>query len=1115
MKLFWPYYLLRVGAVAWCLVGEPALAEEAARSRIAPILGHTAQVSSVTFSPEGDRLASASWDTTIKLWDVATGALLRTFEGHRSTVSSVAFSPDGSRILSGAGEPSSSARVGPFPTERDNSSDMRLWDVTTGALIRIFKGHANRVEAVAFSPDGKRILSGSLDRSLKLWSIETGTVLRTFVGHRGAVTSAAFSADGTRILSGSVDKTIKLWDAKTGGLVHTFEGDSATVSTDGKQILSRTSDSTIKLFDVATGALLRTLQVHSTEAWIAYSPDGAMFLSASNNSINLWDVATGTLVRTFDAHSSFVDSAVFSPNGAQIASGSDDNTVKLWNVALGTVTRTFATFEGNGGPINSVAFSPSGAVLLSGSGSMGRDSGMKLWDAATGVLVRTAEQHQEAVRSVAFSPDGERILSTSDRMKLWDARSGALLHTFDEDNLTVQTAMFSPDGTRILRAQDNVMQLREISTGSIVRSFASTGDHWVRSVAISPDGARVLSGGGEPPRASAPEIDRNADMKLWDAGSGALLRTFKGHTKPVSSVAFSPDGSRVLSGSLDGTIRLWDQHKDTPVRIYRGHLGAVTSVAFSPNGSQILSGSFDRTIKLWDIASGTAVRSFEGHAEVVNSVAFSRDGTRVLSGGDDQTLRIWSVETGRLIVTLFSGDNDEWLALTPEGFFAGSPNGGANLSVVRGLHATTIDQVRQSLFNPDLVREALAGDPSGEVRKATSIMSLDRVIDSGPAPQVEIAPHSLPFNTIGKDLVQLSARIIDRGKGIGRIEWRTNGVTVGVATAPTNAGSIYEVRQTLALDVGAKKIDVVAYNARNLLASLPARTTITYAGAGNQTKPKLHILAIGINAYSDRGWSPVDQPETLFFPALSLAIKDATAFGDSMKRAATGLYDQVKLTTLLDNDATRGKLSMAIDKLAVDIRPSDTFILFAAAHGKSEAGRFYLIPQDYDGGPDPTALAARAIDQTMLQDWLANRIKAKRAIVLLDTCESGALVGGHTHSRIDQPASEAALGRLHEATGRPILTAAAEGSPAFEGYEGHGVFTWSLLDALRHGDRNGNGIIELSELVAHVQDQVPKIAAKLNGIGRAAILVRGLTEGTQSARFGSRGEDFALARRLQ
>src|SRR5262249_9442979 len=163
------------------------------------------------------------------------------------------------------------------------------------------------------------------------------------------------------------------------------------------------------------------------------------------------------------------------------------------------------------------------------------------------------------------------------------------------------------------------------------------------------------------------------------------------------------------------------------------------------------------------------------------------------------------------------------------------------------------------------------------------------------------------------------------------------------------------------------------------------------------------------------------------------------------------------------------------------------FLMFVAAHGFSVEGRFYLIPQNYQGGPDPVALAKGAIDQNRLQDWIVNYIKAKRAIILLDTCESGALVSRYTLSGTDTQTTQSAIGRVHEATGRVVMTAAASGRPAFEGYRGHGIFTWAMLDALRNGDTNGNGVIELSEFVAHVQGQVPKISFALNGKGRTAI----------------------------
>jgi uncharacterized caspase-like protein len=240
------------------------------------------------------------------------------------------------------------------------------------------------------------------------------------------------------------------------------------------------------------------------------------------------------------------------------------------------------------------------------------------------------------------------------------------------------------------------------------------------------------------------------------------------------------------------------------------------------------------------------------------------------------------------------------------------------------------------------------------------------------------------------------------------------------------------------------------------------------------------------------------------------SASDATAFGEAMKKAAAGLYDEVRLTLALDKQATRDNLEKIAAKIAREIHQRDSFILFAAGHGTSENGRFYLIPQDYQGGPDH--LVQRAIGQDRLQDWLANRIKAKSALILLDTCESGALIAGFARSRTDAPASEATVGRLHEATGRPVLTAAAAGQFAHEGLVGasgerHGVFTWAVLDALRKGDSNGNGLIELSELVRHVQGVVPKIAAGLVRAGTSEPVL-----GKQSARFGSRGEDFALAR---
>jgi WD40 repeat protein len=1067
-----------------------AVAQEAPRTELVPKIGHQGSATSLTFSPDGARILSVSQDG-IKLWDVATGALLRTLSDGGSPA---AFTPDGKQLLS----------------YYKKDQNLTLRDVRTGTIVRSFaKKQTGLYEDVGFSPDGTRLLSISKDRKLKLWDVATGALLRTFAWE---VSSAAFSPDGKRVVSGGWDKTVRLWDLDAGGIAdlwsmvtrgyfRTFTGHSSVVtsvafSPDSNRILSGSHDRTIKLWDVRTRALLRTADEKHRDsvASITVFRDGKRALSRNPpDAIKLWDLDTGAVVRTFGT-SPFLGSVAVSPDGSQVLSSAKEGTLTLWDVATGVQVRTF----GYSGVISSLAVSPERTRVLSGSW----DSTVRLWDLSTGALLRTFWGHTDRVHSVAFSPDGKRVLSGSGdkTVKLWDTGTGALLRTFTghtDRPLSVSVAL-SPDGTRVLSGgdgKDKRLMLWDASTGRLLRTFEGHSGS-VFSVAFSPDGARIVSG------------HVHGTLNTWDVATGALLGTFKQHVDHVLSVAFSLDGARVLSGSLDGRMKLWDAKTGTLLRSFEEDLETVNTVTFSPNGAQVLSGDDSGTLRLWDVASGRLLGKYEGSSGPIYTAAFAADG-RILSGDGSGVVRLWDVAKSEPLVNLVSSHDGQWLSMTPHGFFAASRRDPDMLAIVRGLEVTAIDQVHQSLFNPDLVREALAGDANGEVGEAAKLVNLSKVLESGPAPSIEITSH-----VADADLVKVQARVTDNGKGIGRIEWRVNGITAGVAATPEGPRPGHTLTQQMALDPGDNVIDVVAYNRSNLLASLPARITINLAGTASGIKPKLHVLAIGINKYVDRGWRPPGQSERHVFPPLALAVKDATTFGESLKRTAAQLYADVRVTTATDAEATRENLTKTIDKIAAEIQPRDTFILFAAAHGKSEAGRFYLIPQDYDGGPDPEALVARAIDQSMLQDWLANRIKAKKAVILLDTCESGALVAGYARSRTDAPASEAALGRLHEATGRPVLAAAAEGKPAFEGYEGHGVFTWSLLDALRNGDRNGNGTIELSELVAHVQDQVPKIAAKLNGRGVAAIAVRGSTGDTQSARFGSKGEDFVVTQRL-
>ncbi|KAL4738277.1 WD40 repeat-like protein [Aspergillus similis] len=590
--------------------------------------GHSHFVQSVAFSPDGQRIVSGSYDSTIKLWDAQTGLEMQTLEGHSAPVRSVAFSPDGQRIVSGSAD-----------------KTIKLWDAQTGLELQNLEGHSNFVLSVAFSPDGKRIVSGSNDSTVKLWDTQTGLEPRTLEGHSGTVHSVAFSPDGQRIVSGSDDKTMKIWDAQTGLELRTLEGHSCTVqsvafSPDGQRIVSGSDDKTIKLWDAQTGLELQTLRRPSYEVHsVAFSPDGQRIVSGSHNttSIMLWDAQTGLELQTLQGHSFPVFSVAFSPDNQRIVSGSYDRTVKLWDARTGLELQSL---EGNYDCVLAVAFSPDGQRIVWGSART-----IKLWDAQTGLVLRNLEGHSRLVESVAFSPDGQRIVSGSHdcTVKLWEAQTGLELRTLEGHSDTVRSVAFSPDDQRIVSGSDDkAIKLWDAQTGLELRSLEGHSD-FVWSVAFSPDSQRIVSGSAD------------STIKLWDAQTGLEMQTLEGHSAPVQSVAFSPDGQRIVSGSNDMTVKLWDAQSGLELENLEGHWNYVLSVAFSPDGKRIVSGSNDSTVKLWDAQTGLELLTLEGQSKSSYFASDVSSGSSYMENGQGYQMSVknfWVCRRGERVLWL-------------------------------------------------------------------------------------------------------------------------------------------------------------------------------------------------------------------------------------------------------------------------------------------------------------------------------------------------------------------------------------------------------------------------------------------------------------------------------
>ena len=578
----------------------------------------------------------------VKLHDVNfAGADLShcVFTESLGNVLSAAFSPDGQRLAT-----------------CDTDCQVRVWDVQTGQLWLICRGHANWVRFVIFSPDGKLIASCGADHTIRLWDAQDGVCVKTLIGHDHEVFSVSFSPDGRHLASASGDCSVKLWDVRHGVCIHTLSEHtdwvrSVTFAPQGygqvdlshpasqsqpMMLASGGADHQIKLWDGATGDCLQTLTGHT--GWVyslAFSTDGQRLASGSADcSIKLWDYGNSTqdCLATYTGHSSGVYCVAFTPNNDRLITSSGDRTVKLWDWRTGACLKTL---HGHLNEVCSIAIHPDGRRLV----GVSLDQTVKLWDSHTGQCLRTWEGHTDWALPVAFSPDNQYLASGGNdkTVAIWAWRTGRQIMALEGHDDLVYGVAFSPDGHHLASGgSDCTARLWDIQTGQCFQVLQGHQD-WINAISFHPNGHILATASSD------------CTVKLWNCTTGQCLHTLTQHRAKLLGVAFSPNGDLLASCGCDQTIQLWDAATGRPFKTLTGHTSRVWSVAFSSDGHTLVSGGTDRSVRLWSIATGQCLKILTGHTNWVFAVAFSPDGTRLASASHDNTMRIWDVHTGECL----------------------------------------------------------------------------------------------------------------------------------------------------------------------------------------------------------------------------------------------------------------------------------------------------------------------------------------------------------------------------------------------------------------------------------------------------------------------------------
>ena len=494
-------------------------------------------------------------------------------------------------------------------------------------------GHGGSVEDVRYSPDGKRVVTASYDRTARVWDAATGAAIAVLRGHTGRVEAAAFSPDGVRVVTAGADATARVWDASTGAelLVLTGSGPlyEARYAPDGSRILAMDT-SGARIWDAASGGLRLVLGAQPADTHCAvFSPDGSQVVTGASDGVaRCWDSATGRLLGMLPGHSARVIDIAFSADGRRIATATDPE-ARIWDASS---RAQIAKILGQSNGIYSLALTPDGGKLVTGS----EDFTARVWDASTGKELYSIPHGHKIIRVDIFR-DALFLTASYDKVaRVFDLQTGRLLAEMRGHAAPLNAAAFSPGGEEIATAcVDFTARLWKIQVPEPLTLDAPEG--------LTPSSADVAAGGHK----AVQGYWQAPIAHIVDLPSGSVAATLEGHTAAITTIQFSPDAARVLSASRDGTARIWSGESGRQIHVLAGHGGEVFSCSFSGDGKRVLTLSHDRTARFWSAETGKEERVYSG-AERPLWAGFGPDSDLFFLLEEYRGLQLGSISSGEV-----------------------------------------------------------------------------------------------------------------------------------------------------------------------------------------------------------------------------------------------------------------------------------------------------------------------------------------------------------------------------------------------------------------------------------------------------------------------------------